>query len=313
MRHTTRQRQAAAVFERPAGPPAQETVLLRRQAVELYGAAQVRRNLTRGTWRSPFRQVVVTHNAAMSSREFALAALLSCPPGSALGGWSALAFDGMTGLDQRRPWVLIKDGARRSDRPGVLITHSAALGDDDVWPDRSPRRTRPARSLADAAGAAATPAAARLLLVRGQQQGLVTPQQLGLVLPTRGQCHHLAVMQETVLDLEGGIRSLPEREFARLVRQAGLPDPVRQAVVAGEDGRFYLDADWPEVGLSAEVHGRHHREAETQERDWVRHNALTVGGRSVLYFSSFAVRRDKPMVLSTLSTAWAAFTERQAG
>lgn len=290
----------------------EDTVLTVRQAAERHGAAQVRRYLAQRVWQSPFRRVVVTHNAALSSRELALAALLSCPPGSALGGWSALDFDGMVGLEQRPPWILIKDGARRPDRPGIKITHSAALGEDDVWPDRQPRRTRPARSLVDAASAAATPAAARLVLMRGQQQGLVTPQQLELVLPTRGQCHHLAVLQETVLDLEGGIRSVPEREFARLVRLAGLPEPQRQALVAGPDGRYYLDADWPDVGLSAEVHGRHHREADVQERDWNRHNVLTVAGRSVLYFSSYAVRRNQASVISTLSQAWAAFTERHA-
>lgn len=291
----------------------EDTVLSRQQAIERHGAAHLRRCLAHGIWQSPFRGVVVTHNGPLTARETAVAALLSCPPGSVLGGWSALELDGMTGLGERPPWILIKDGARRPDRPGVRITHSAALGEDDVWPDRRPPRTRPARSLVDAASAAPSAAAARLMLIRGQQQGLVVPQQLGLVLPTRGQCHHLGVMQETVLDLEGGIRSVPEREFAQLVRQAGLPDPQRQALVAGPDGRFYLDADWPEVGLGAEVHGQHHREAQVQEHDWSRHNALTVGGRSILYFSSYAVRRERPMVISTLSAAWAFFTERRAG
>ena len=210
----------------------------------------------------------------------------------------------MTDWWDRPPWILIKDGARKPVLAGIRIVHSAALGPDDVHWDRRPPRTRPARSLVDVASAAQSPGAARLALIRGLQQGLTTPEQLGLVLARRGQCRHLAILRETVLDLDGGVRSLPERDFARLVRLAGLPDPQRQSVVRGKDGRYYLDADWPAVGLAAEVHGQHHLVVETLESDWSRHNDLTIGGRRVLHFTSHAVRRNRQLVIAQLQAAW---------
>jgi very-short-patch-repair endonuclease len=284
--------------------PDQSSVLSWVDAERGVGRGRARRLLARGVWQSPHPHVLVTHNGPLSGRERTLSALLGCPPGSVLGGWSALAFDGMPDWWDRQPWILIKDGARKPVLAGIRIVHSAALGPDDVRWDRRPPRTRPARSLVDVASAAQSPGAARLTLIRGMQQGLTTPEQLGLVLARRGQCRHLAILRETVLDLEGGVRSLPERDFARLVRAAGLPDPQRQSVVRGKDGRYYLDADWPVARLAAEVHGRHHLVVETLESDWNRHNDLTIGGRRVLHFTSYAVRRNRQLVIAQLQAAW---------
>ena len=204
------------------------------------------------------------------------------------------------------PRVLIPDGARRPRLGGLLTSHSAALGPADVHPDRAPPRTRPDRSLVDAAGWAPSPAAARLVLLEGVQAGIASPEQIADVLTTRGQCRYLGLLRETVLDLAGGIRSIPEREFSMLVRRAGLPTPTRQAVVRGPDGRIYLDAEWPEWGVSAEVHGVHHGLVRQLESDWLRHNELTVGGRQVLHFTSYAVRHRPETVLRVLARALAA-------
>jgi very-short-patch-repair endonuclease len=85
---------------------------------------------------------------------------------------------------------------------------------------------------------------------------------------------------------------------------AGLPQPGRRAAVRAPNGRYFLDADWPDRRLSAEVHGRHHLVADTLEHDWRRHNELTIGGRRVLHFTSHSVRREKAAVIAVLSRAW---------
>jgi hypothetical protein len=190
-----------------AGPASAEQVMRSQEAAQLLGRDRVRRLLARGVWQSPFPGVVVLHSGPLTAEQRLLTALLACPIGSVLGGWSALAFDGMPEHAVDPPWILIKDGARRPVRAGLKIMHSAALGPADVHPDRRPPRTRPARSLVDAAVASGPAWAARLVLIRGRQKGLVTPEQLDAVLRTRGQCRHLGLLRETVLDLEGGITS----------------------------------------------------------------------------------------------------------
>jgi very-short-patch-repair endonuclease len=281
----------------------QDGVLAGQQAAALFGHSLVARRIRRGLWQTPLPHVIVCHNGPMTPIQRRWAALLACPKGSALGGWSALAFDGVPGSLDRPPHVLIPDKARKPRLDGVIVSHSRALGPADVHPDRLPRRTRPARSLVDAASRCTGPEAARLTLIEGVQVGASTTAQLAAVLATRGQCRHLGLLQETLIDLEGGIRSLPERQFTRLLERAGLPRPARQVPVRGPGGRYYLDADWPWAGVAAEVHGTHHGLVRQLDADWRRHNALTVGGRRVLHFSSFAVRRAPEQVAAVLAAA----------
>ena len=53
-----------------------------------------------------------------------------------------------------------------------------------------------------------------------------------------------ALITESIEDAEGGIASVPGREFEQIRRQFGLPAPDRQAVVRRAGGRYYLDVDW---------------------------------------------------------------------
>jgi hypothetical protein len=283
----------------------QEDVLGARQANDLYGRAAVRRRLDRDVWRRLGSGVVVCHNGPLTERQRLWALLLAGPKGSALGGWSALAFDGMPDGFAQPGHLVVPGGRRRPDVREARVVYSRQLGPADVHPTRRPRRTRPVRSAVDAAVLHEEPASARLALVQVVQAGVVRPRELAAVLERRGQCRHLGVLRETVLDVEGGVRSIPELRFSRLVREAGLPPASRQAVVRGPAGRYYLDAEWPELLLAAEVHGVHHGAAAQQESDWRRHNELTLTGRHVLHFTSFAVRHRPEEVREVLTRAYA--------
>jgi hypothetical protein len=281
----------------------QHDVLDRRQACALWSPAVVRRRIAAGVWQQPHRRVVVCHNGPLSDEQRLWALLLSGPPGSALAGYSALAFDGMPEARTAPGHLVVPGGRRPPHAPGARVVLSRVLGPEDVHPHRQPRRTRPARSLVDAAIGCVHAGAARLVLIRGSQAGVARPGQLTDALARRGQCHHLAVLTETIGDLGGGVRSLPEKRFGELVRRAGLPPPRRQAPVRTPDGRYYLDAEWPQIGLAAEVHGVHHAHVDQLESDWVRHNELTLRGRRVLHFTSFAVRHRGDAVVATLQRA----------
>jgi very-short-patch-repair endonuclease len=104
-------------------------------------------------------------------------------------------------------------------------------------------------------------------------------------------------------DIAGGAHSLPEVEFVRLVRQAGLPAPTCQRVLQRSNGRYYLDADWDDYGVSAEVDGVQHEDFRSRDRDRERRNNVTAQGRRVLNFVSYEIRHLPRDVVQVLARA----------
>jgi very-short-patch-repair endonuclease len=93
-----------------------------------------------------------------------------------------------------------------------------------------------------------------------------------------------------LLDLHGGARSLGEIDFARECRRRGLPEPGRQVVRKGRDGRYYLDALWHEWGLAVEVDGVQHHWVENLVDEALRHNDVTLTGCRVLRLPLIGLR-----------------------
>lgn len=137
---------------------------------------------------------------------------------------------------------------------------------------------------------AATDRGVRAPLLAAVQQGLTVPARLTDALGRRGPCKHRALIAETIGDAAGGIQSLPEKEFDDIRRSRGLPTPARQRVVQRPDGRYYLDTDWTEFGISAEIHGIPHLEVRNWDADLDRHNELSIDGRRLVQFTSYTVR-----------------------
>lgn len=122
-------------------------------------------------------------------------------------------------------------------------------------------------------------------------------------MPSRGPCLRHALIEETIEDAAGGIASLPEREFAQIVRAFQLPEPARQRVLRHNDGRYFLDAYWEEYDLAVEVDGRPHMDVTAWDADLDRANEIVLDRRTMLRFTSFAVRSRATMVGSTLVRA----------
>src|SRR5699024_11646985 len=98
---------------------------------------------------------------------------------------------------------------------------------------------------------------ARAVILAVSQQGLALPRHFREVLERRGRCRNRALIVEAVLDVAGGVQSLPERDFDRLRLETGLPEPSRQVPVK-RDGRYYLDVEWPEYETACEIRGTPH-------------------------------------------------------
>lgn len=276
-----------------------DTVLSIREAEHLFGPWPVRRRIREGVWTRPCRGVVVTHNGPLNQHERDLLALASSPPRSALAGAAALRHDGFDAHDSRH-LVVLPSGGRPPSWQGATAHWSGALGDDDVHPERHPRRTRPARSVLDAASWHGNERYARWIVISALQSGLVTTRHLREALTRRGRCRHRSVIVSSILDASGGIQSVPERDFAAIWRASGLPLATRQQAVRGPSGRFYLDVWCEQLGFGVEVHGIPHLAVEQWDVDLLRANEVVITGRHGLTFSSYAVRHHPGRVMDQL-------------
>ncbi|WP_123788513.1 hypothetical protein [Phytoactinopolyspora halophila] len=256
-----------------------------------------------GRWSRPHRGVYVAHNSDLTKRQESWVCLLAGPPGSALGGLTAAELDGLRGFDAAGTYLVVPLKSRSPTRPGLVVKRSGELTDGDVHPSRRPRRTRVPRSLVDAASWQGSTGRASSIILAGVQQRLVRPDDLRDALARRGRCRNRLVIRQSIYDAEGGIASVPERDFGRIVRMFTLPEPERQAVIQRSDGRFYLDAHWRKYGVSSEVHGIQHLELFSWDADLDRQAIVAARGLRVLPFSSYAVRHRKEHVGRLLTEA----------
>ena len=261
------------------------------------------RELRARRWRRVGRDVFVTHNGPLTPTQQLWTALKSAPHGSAMSGLTAANLSGLRGFPSPVIHLTQPCGTRAVRLPGVVVHFSRFLGNIDVHPMRVPRRTRPPRSLLDAASFTESDRYARAILLAGVQQGIASVRQLREALPRRGPCLRHALINETLDDAEGGIQSVPEADFDRIRRRHGLPEPVRQRVIQRSDGRYYLDADWDEYALSAEVDGIPHLDVLNWDADLDRANELAIEHRTLLRFTSYAVRHNPRAVATTLTRA----------
>ena len=105
-----------------------------------------------------------------------------------------------------------------------------------------------------------------------------------------------------------------EIELLRLLRAAGLPEPVRQHPVVSESGRrFFLDFAWPGVLLGLEYDGYDsHGGRAAHAADLERQNCLVSGGWTLLRYPGSRVRRDPLGVVREVSAAYGRAAELSA-
>lgn len=285
------------------GPPfvtEQHGVMTRAQALQLTTRHQLYSLVDSGRWQRPARGVFVAHNGPLTPVQRDWVALLAAADGSVLGGLSALNHDAFDSFRPAKPVVISTMGASPFAFDDVELHWSTFLDSRDVHPLRLPPRTRPARSVIDAASWASHERRAREIVLAAAQKGIVAPRQLREALTRRGACRRRGLIVESYLDAAGGIQSLPERDFDQIVREVGLPRPERQAVVRRSDGRYYLDVWWRKLNLACEVHGVPHMQVESWDGDLLRLNEIMIHGRRTLVFSSYAIRRQRTVVKDQL-------------
>ncbi len=279
------------------------SVLRAADAFAAHGRSRVRHAVSSGRWQRPVRGVYVTHNGPLTTNDRLEVALAGSPPGAALAGGTAITVDGLDGFEPPVVHVAIPEGADRPQLPGVVTHWSTRLGEQDVHPARTPRRTRTERSVIDLASWAASDRHARAAVLAAFQQGLVEARGMHRALDRRSPVRRAGLVRESVLDAEGGLQSLPELDFDELVILAGLPTPTRQRAVRAPNGRYYLDVEWEELGVAVEIHGLPHHGVVQWSQDLVRANEVVIAGPRLLVFTSYVVRHEPGVVLDQLVRA----------
>ena len=161
---------------------------------------------------------------------------------------------------------------------------------DDLRDGSGPPRTRPEVAAVRGALWALSDRQAALLLTMAVQQGIVPAERIARALLQVKRDRRLRLVTDVVTDLLGGVRSLAELDFARECRRRGLPEPTRQVVRRGPDGRYYLDVFWEDWGVVVEVDGIQHALAQEVVPDALRHNAVTLQHHTVLRLPVLGLR-----------------------
>jgi very-short-patch-repair endonuclease len=249
----------------------------------------VRANVRAGRWRRVGSQSIclVTGPLTRSAQEWA--AVFEAGPRAFLDGTSALIASGLTGYREDAVRVSVPRGARVRRARGLDIRQTRRWSPDDVAGSGVPRSRPPVAAIRGALWARSDRQAALVLTIT-VQQGLATPEQLGVEMLRVRRDRRRAFLHQVILDLLGGARSLGELDFARMCRRRGLPEPSRQGVRRGRHGRYYLDVHWDDWGVVVEVDGIHHLEAVHQVADALRHNDVTLGNAAVLHLPLLGLR-----------------------
>jgi hypothetical protein len=206
-------------------------------------------------------------------------ALWESGPRAVLDGPSALVAAGLRHWEEDQVHVSVPRNATIRPLPGVR--HHVLR---DVGPRISVglRRTKPEVALVRAAEWARTDRAAATLLAMAVQQRLVSTTALLTRWEGVGRSRRRKVLDAAIKDICDGAHSINELDVSAACRRARLPQPSRQVVRTGPNGRVYLDLFWDDLGVHVEIQGAHHYVGLKLVDDSLRQNALAIADRDLI-------------------------------
>jgi very-short-patch-repair endonuclease len=274
----------------------QNGVLSMAQAVRHLSRKAVRHRVASGRRQEPHPSVFVTHSGPISSAQLRWIAVLGIGDHAVPAGPSALQAAGLRGFAGTAVHILVPAG-RRPTRvpPGTTLHRTSCLPAKDLMRSGRPPRTRPARSLVDAAQWARRDDDARALIAAAFQQRLVTEPDVRDVLARMPRARRRRMIASTVADAAGGAHSLAEIDFVVLCRRHRLPEPTRQVVRLDAGGRRrYLDALFEPWRVHVEIDGSQHMKPRQAWADMRRQNGLWIAGYRVLRFPAWLSGKSRP-------------------
>lgn len=249
----------------------------------------IAREVAAQRWKIHGKVTVATHTGELSIGAQRWRAVWEVGSGAALDGVTSLQAAGLTSFDEERLHVSVPHAGHTPVVAGVRGHRLVARVADEVL-DAGIPRVRPQVAAVRAAHWAVSDRQAALILCMTVQQRLVKPSQLADAherVRIRGRT---CLVRQVIRDLAGGAHSLGELDFGRLCREHGLPEPSRQVVRDGPNGRIYLDVRWDAVALVVEIDGAQHRQGLAVTADNLRRNQLGIQGELVLTIDLVGLR-----------------------
>lgn len=254
------------------------------------GYVDVRTEVRAGRWRCHGLQTVALHNGSLTAQARLWQAVWETGDKVAvLDGVTALQVAGLRNYDDDTIHVSVVHTAAVKKLPGVGLHKVIRRIPGEVAPTGIPR-TRPAVAALRAAYWAASDRQAALVLVMTVQQRLAPAEQLIEVSRQLRGRKRRRFIELVLADIADGVQSLGELDFARLCRARGLPEPSRQVMRQGPNGRMYLDVRWAASRLVVEIDGAQHREGLNVSADNLSRNAVTLQSDRVLRIDLIGLR-----------------------
>jgi very-short-patch-repair endonuclease len=285
----------------------QDQVVSRAQLYALgYSRAEVRWQVRAERWQALGRHCLVLHTGPLTIAARYWVAVLEGGPRALIDGESALLLAGLRHYTPERIRVSVPRGAKIRHRgTGVDIRQTRRWQADDVVVGGVPR-TRPAVAAVRAALWARSNRQAELLMTMAVQQGLVRPEDLAAEMLRVRRDKRRLLLNQVVLELMGGIRSLGELDVVRGCRLRGLPEPDKQVCRRTSGGIYYLDFRWSRWRVVVEVDGIQHAWAANLVGDALRHNRLAIDGDTVLRLPVLGLRAQPDEFFAQIGQALAA-------
>lgn len=251
--------------------------------------SELRAQISARRWQRVWTRSICVHTGPVPAAGRWWAAVFEGGDRALLDGEASLVASGLVHYEPAVLRVSVPRGVKPLRGAGLDIRRTRRWSPADRVAMGVPRTRVPVAAV-HAAMWARTDKQAALLLTMPVQQGLTTAEQVGRALLAVHRDRRRELMHAVVTDLLGGVRSLGELDVARECRRRGLPEPDRQVVRRGRDGRYYLDVCWDTFGLVVEIDGIHHSWATSVVPDALRQNEVSLGGSRVLRLPLLGLR-----------------------
>jgi very-short-patch-repair endonuclease len=252
---------------------------------------QIQRRLSTGRWEGMGRGVYRLAGSRRTWEQRLLALTLAAGPAAAASHRSAAALLAIPGFERRAPIEVTTPRVSRHRADGEIVHRWRPFPHHHLTVIEGIVTTRVARTLCDLAGVL-HPGKTERAIDNCLAMGIATPGTLQAAfsdLASRGR-KGTAVLRLLLADRSAGYippASETEARFRDLVREAGLPEPVRQLDVGDDEawiGR--VDVAYPPARLLIELDSRRHHSSKLDvEADAARDRRLTRTGWRVVRFT----------------------------
>ena len=248
------------------------------------GARAVQLRAAAGRLHRLHRGVYAVGHRMLRPEGHRLAAVLACGPGAVLSHRSAAAHWELLATSQERIDVTATRGRHRV--PGIRLHTSRSLDAQDTTSHQGIPITTVHRTLLDLAATARSDQLENAL-AQAMHLQLYDQRAIDDVIARSNGHRGTNVLKEATKQEPRITKSMWEIRMLRLVRGAGLPEPIcNMALHAPDHGECHPDFYWPAYGLIVETDGwEAHRTLAAFRNDRAKDAALTAAGYKVLRFT----------------------------